>query len=54
MRNLIHDLGIDPIQQPREDGFAGLPDDAQDDPRDDQTHDWIRQRLPQPDPDRTE
>ena len=54
MRNLIKYLGIDPIQQPSEDGFAGLPDDAQDDHRDDQTHDRIRERISQPDPDRTE
>ena len=33
--NLINDLGINPVQQPSEDCLAGLPDDAQDNHRDD-------------------
>ena len=52
--NLINDLGIDPVQQPSEDGFAGLPYDAKDNHRDHKTHNRIRQLIPQPDADRTE
>ena len=54
MCNLINDLGINPVQQPCEDGFAGLPDDANDDHRDHKTHDRIRQRISQPDADRAQ
>lgn len=54
MSNLIKYLGIDPVQQPREDSLAGLPDDAKDDRCDDKAHNRIRQRISQPDPYRTD
>lgn len=42
--NLINDLGINPVQQSREDGFAGLPYDVNDDRRDDKAHKKRRAR----------
>ena len=49
MMNFFNDLGIDPVEHPREHGFGRLPDNPEDGDCDQEANDWIGERESQPD-----